>query len=254
MSQLSLVLIVKNEGDSLADCLSSCVDIVDEIIILDSGSSDNTLEIAKQFTDKIYSNTDWPGFGKQRQLAQTYAKNDWILVLDADERLTPEIALEIKSLVEANNQNCVYYIPRMTWTFGSFAKHSTWFPDYVARVYPRKKAEYNDKLVHESLIVDDSLTKQKLKNYVLHYSFKNLTEYLTKLTRYSDLWAKQKVIEGKKTTILKAFGHSTWCFMRMYIFRLGFLDGSSGFLFAIATSHYVFSKYASLWLLNKEKQ
>lgn len=247
MSSVSVVIIVKNEESMLEPCLQS-VSWADEIVLLDSGSSDKTLDIAVQYGAKIFENLDWQGFGRQRQIAQSYARNDWVFWIDADERVSDDLALEIRQKVKQDNQNMVYAIPRLSWVFGRYIRHSGWYPDYVVRLYAREKTGYDDALVHEKVIVTKELTSKKLMADLIHFTYKDLHHYLTKSARYAQLWADQKQKQGKKTSLLQATLHALGCFIKMYLLKLGILDGRQGFLIALLSSHSSFIKYADLWV------
>ena len=149
MPTISVAMIVKNEAQDLAQCLETVKDWVNEIVILDSGSTDNTKEIALSYHAKFYENKDWQGFGKQRQLAQQYVTGDYVLWLDADERVSDELRRSIQSAVEKNQENTVYQMPRLSEVFGRKIYHSGWYPDYVVRLYKTEFARYGDELVHE---------------------------------------------------------------------------------------------------------
>ncbi len=150
---LAVALIVKNEAKHLAACLDSVKDWVDEIVILDSGSSDTTEAIARQYTNKFFVNNDWPGFGMQRQRAQQYVESDYILWLDADERVTPELRQSIQQAVASNHINTVYQVNRLSTAFGKFIHHSGWHPDWISRLHRRNETQYNDVKVHESIVI-----------------------------------------------------------------------------------------------------
>ena len=247
MATLSVALIVKNEEHNLAACLDT-VSWADEIVILDAGSEDKTIEVAKKYTDKIFINEDWHGYGIQRQRLQEFTTCDWVLMLDADERFTSELTSEVKNAIKENDINNVYALPRLSWCFGSYIKHSGWYPDYVTRLYPKNKARYNDQLVHEKLEYDSSLKKIKLKGDLLHYTYRDLEHYLVKSAGYSTAWATQRQAKGKKASLFQGVTHGISCFLKMYIFRLGFLDGKQGLLLALLSAHSTFSKYANLWV------
>ena len=247
MATLSVTLIVKNEEKNLADCLDT-VKWADEIVVLDAGSDDKTIEIAKQYTDKVYVNADWQGYGIQRQRLQKFASSDWILMLDADERLTPELISVIQNSINKDDRNTVYALPRLSWCFGKFIRHSGWYPDYVVRLYAKDKAQYNNKLVHEKLEYEDSMNLIKLKGDLLHYTYRDLEHYLVKSAGYAAAWAEQRRIKGKSSSLLQGLLHGISCFLKMYIFRLGFLDGKQGLLLAMLSGHSTFAKYADLWI------
>ena len=247
MATLSVALIVKNEEKNLAECLNS-VKWADEIVILDSGSSDSTIEIAKLFTSKVYINTDWQGYGIQRQRLQELVSCDWILMLDADERITPELQKEIRKVIIEDSKDTVYALARLSWCFGRFIRHSGWYPDYVTRLYAKERAQYNSNLVHEKLEYISKTHRIKLKGDLLHYTYRDLEHYLVKSASYATAWAVQRQAQGKSSSLLQGVSHGVSCFLKMYVFRLGFLDGKQGFLLAFLSAHSTFAKYADLWI------
>lgn len=252
MATLSVVMIVKNEAANLAACLDT-VRWADEIVIVDAGSTDETLDIAKRYTDKVYVESDWPGYGVQRQRAQGYATGDWIFMLDADERVTPELRASIEQAVARDDRTCVYAVPRLSWCFGRFIRHGGWYPDYVVRLYPKEGARYGDERVHEKL-QHPGLTAKKMTGDLLHYTYRDLNHYLVKSAGYARDWAAQRHARGKKGTLWQGFWHGAGCFVRMYLLRGGFLDGRAGFLLALLSGHSTFVKYADLWLHEQPTQ
>lgn len=247
MATLSIVLIVKNEAANLEACLETA-DWADEIVVLDSGSSDETVEIAHRYTDKVLAATDWPGYGPQRQRAQSHATGDWILMLDADERITPELRARIEGVVQADRRDAVYAVPRLSWVFGRFIRYSGWYPDYVTRLYPRERANYGEERVHEKLHYLSDMREEKLTGDLLHYTYRDLNHYLVKSAHYAEAWAQQRYEKGKKASLLQAFIHGVGCFVKMYLVRAGFLDGRQGLLLALLSAHSTFVKYADLWV------
>jgi len=252
-AKLSAVLITKNETDNIEACLNS-ITWVDEIVILDSGSTDDTLEIACKFTDKIYTNSDWIGFGLQRQRAQEFATGDWVFVIDADERVTPELKDEILSIIEGDNRNNVYAVPRLSWAFGSFIRHSGWYPDYVVRVYPRDRAHYDNALVHEKVVPDGGMNTVKLSSDLLHFTFRNLEQWANKTALFAAAWSDERYRRGKKSSIWIAIGHALSYFIKTYLFKRGFLDGRAGLLLAILGAYSRILKYSDLWLRNQPNE
>ena len=226
MPTLSVAMIVKNEAHYLAQCLDTVKDWVDEIVILDSGSTDATQQIAEQYGAKFYQNTDWPGFGKQRQLAQQYVTSDYVLWLDADERVTPELRQ---------------------------IRYSGWYPDYVIRLYRKDFTQYGDQLVHEKVELPINTNIQKLNGDLLHYTYQNIHHYLVKSAGYAKAWANQQEKAGKKATLWQGISHAIGCFVKMYFIRLGFLDGKAGLLLAILSAHSTFVKYADLWVRTRNR-
>ena len=248
MPTLSVAMIVKNEAHHLAQCLDTVTAWVDEIVILDSGSTDATQQIAEQYGAKFYQNTDWPGFGKQRQLAQQYVTSDYVLWLDADERVTPELRQSIQAAIAQDAPNTAYKIPRLSEIFGHKIRHSGWYPDYVIRLYRKDFAHYGDQLVHEKVELPANANIQKLQGDLLHYTYQNIHHYLVKSAGYAKAWADQREKAGKKATLWQGISHAVGCFVKMYVIRLGFLDGKAGLLLAILSAHSTFVKYADLWV------
>lgn len=247
MPTLSVAMIVKNEAQDLRDCLDTVKDWVDEIVILDSGSTDETPQIAAEYSAKFYTNTDWQGFGKQRQLAQQYVTSDYVLWLDADERVTQELKNSILQAVEKNEKNTVYQIGRLSEVFGKQIHHSGWYPDYVVRLYPTELANYGDELVHEKVHYPKDTKVQKLTGDLLHFTYKDIYHYLVKSASYAKAWAIQRANAGKTATLFDGVSHAIGCFVKMYILKAGFLDGKQGFLLAVLSAHSTFVKYADLW-------
>ena len=247
---LSVILITKNEEANLKDCLES-VSFATEIIVVDSQSSDKTVEIAHSFGAKVENTSDWPGFGPQKNRALALATQDWILSIDADERVTPELKNEILAAIESSFPSNCYAIPRLSWYCGRFIKHSGWHPDYVDRLFKRGTAKFSDHLVHERLLPTGHVGK--LKNHFLHYSFNNFSQVLQKIDTYSTASAKQAFEKGKKSSVSKAIGHALWAFFRTYFFRLGFLDGQQGLALAISNAEGTYYRYIKIWLLHQKK-
>ncbi|WP_159990511.1 glycosyltransferase family 2 protein [Pelistega ratti] len=253
MPSIAAALIVKNEEKDLAACLDTVKDWVDEIIIVDSGSTDNTPTIAEKYGAKFYIHTDWQGFGKQRQLAQQYVTSDYVLWLDADERITEILKKSIQYAIEKDENNVIYALSRQSEFFGKMIYHSGWYPDYVTRLYKTKDTHYSDDLVHESVIIPPHFRVQKLKGTLLHYTYKDLQHYLYKASSYGKAWADQREKKGKTTSLFSAFNHSLARFIRLYILKKGFLDGKHGFLLAVLSAYSTFIKYADLWIRNQKK-
>lgn len=247
MPTISVAMIVKNEEKDLALCLDTVKDWVDEIIILDSGSTDNTKIIASSYGAKFYENTHWQGFGKQRQIAQQYVTSSYVLWLDADERVTPELRKSIQQAVAQNAENTVFKLPRVSEVFGREIRHSGWYPDYVVRLYRTNYAGYDDSLVHEKVIYPSHTRVEKLKGDLQHFTYKSIYHYLVKSAGYAKAWADQRQVKGKKATLWQGISHAIGCFVKMYILKAGFLDGKQGFLLAVLSAHSTFVKYAELW-------
>ena len=243
-NSVSVIVIAFNEGYTLADCLES-ISWADEIIVVDSGSTDQTLDVARKYTDKIYIESDWQGFGIQKQRAQSYANGRWILSIDADERVTPELKEEILTVALADD--AAYSMPILPFCFGRFIRHGGWYPAPKVRFYPRLRARYGSQQVHEKLEYEGELEIRQLHGDLLHYTYRDMEHYLIKSAHYAAAWAAQREIEGRKASLLQGAIHAATCFLRMYIFRAGFMDGKQGFLLATLSSHSTFVKYADLW-------
>jgi glycosyltransferase involved in cell wall biosynthesis len=250
MPTLSVILITRNEEANLDDCLASLEGIAQQIVVVDTNSVDRTLEIAQKYGATIAQPSDWPGFGPQKNRALDLATGDWVLSLDADERLTPALRSEIVTAVHHSAQINCFAIPRLSWYCGRFIRHSGWSPDYVDRLFKRGTARFSDDLVHERLIPNGAVAK--LENPMLHYSFMNYSQVLQKLDRYSTASAEQAFAQGKTSSPLKAVLHGVWAFIRTYIIRAGFLDGGQGFTLAISNGQGTYYRYIKLWHLHQE--
>lgn len=247
---ITIALIVKNEAENLAQCLKN-LNWANEIVILDSGSTDDTQKIAEQFGAHFFINQPWPGFGKQRQIAQSYATCDWIFWIDADERITPELQQQILSTIKENRQNTVYSVPRLSWVFGRFIRHCGWYPDRVLRLYPTHLTHYDDSLVHEKVVINEGIKVKKLSGDLLHYTYRDLEHYLVKSAGYASAWSEQRLKQGKSASIFQGVTHALSCFLKMYVLKAGFLDGKQGFLLSVLSAHSTFVKYADLWIKTK---
>ena len=250
MPTLSVILITRNEESNLDDCLASLEGVAQQIVVVDSNSMDRTLEIAQNYGALMAHPTDWPGFGPQKNRALDLATGDWVLSLDADERLTPALKSEILMAMNHSAHVDCFAIPRLSWYCGRFIRHSGWSPDYVERLIKRGTARFSDDLVHERLIPNGTVAK--LKNPMLHYSFMNYAQVLDKLNRYSSASAEQAFAKGKKSSPAKAVLHGMWAFIRTYILQAGFLDGPQGFALAISNAHGTYYRYMKLWQLNQD--
>jgi glycosyltransferase involved in cell wall biosynthesis len=250
MPTLSVILITRNEEANLEDCLASLEGIAQQIVVVDTNSADRTLEIAQKYGALIAQPSDWPGFGPQKNRALELATGDWVLSLDADERLTPALKSEIQTAINHNAHVDCFAIPRLSWYCGRFIRHSGWSPDYVDRLFKRGSARFSDDLVHERLIPQGQVAR--LKNPLLHFSFMNYSQVLQKLDRYSTASAEQAFAKGKTSSPLKAVLHGAWAFFRTYVIRAGFLDGTQGFALAISNGQGTYYRYMKLWHLNQE--
>ena len=247
MLSLSVIVITKNEALNIRDCLES-VKWADEIIVVDSGSTDDTVAICREFTQHVYSH-DWPGFGIQKNRALSYASKDWVLSLDADERITPELRTEIEATLRDGKAQG-YEVPRLSSFCGRFMHHSGWYPDYVLRLFRRGTAHFSDNLVHEKLLMESK--PEKLKNLMLHYAFENLEEVMHKTNQYSTAGAQMQFQRGRSSSLSGAVVRGLWSFVRTYVLRAGFLDGREGFILAVSNAEGTYYRYLKLMLLNQK--
>lgn len=249
---LSIIVITKNEAHNIEACLAS-VSFADEWIVVDAASVDSTVAIAQQYEAKVHVTQDWPGFGKQKNRALDFATGDWVLSIDADERVTPELAAEIQLAMKSNSGD-IFNMPRRTSFCGQWIDHCGWSPDRVTRLFRRGSARFNENLVHESLQpVQLDAKIRHLATKLLHYSYPTPNHYWDKLKIYSEAWAIQKQVEGKTASISRALAASCVAFVRSYIIRLGFLDGALGFVVCQMQAQATFYKYFQLYFLNQSK-
>jgi glycosyltransferase involved in cell wall biosynthesis len=249
MNTLSVIIITRNEQANLDACLSSVCEIADEIVVVDSFSTDDTLSIAKSYKAVISSPADWLGFGTQKNRALDLATKDWVLSIDADERLTQELRDEIKSVL-ANPLSDCYAIPRRSYYCGRLINYSGWNPDFVIRLFKLGTARFSDHLVHERVLTTSPVSK--FNSPMLHYSVNNFSQVLNKIDRYSTDSAQQAFLAGKRSSVLNAILHGLWAFIRTYFFKLGFLDGAHGLAISISNAEGSYYRYLKLWLLNQK--
>lgn len=242
---IAAIIIVKNEVENLAPCLST-LRWCDEIVVVDGGSIDRTEEIARQFTPKFFSAPDWQGFGVQKNRALAHADSQWILSIDADERVTPELAEEIRAVIASPKALNAYSIPRLSSYCGQFMRHGGWYPDRVVRLFRRGTARFSDDIVHERLLTTGPVGQ--LRHPLIHYSYRSLDDVLEKMNRYSSAGAAQLRSRGGKSSFGKALGKSWWAFFRTYVLRRGFLDGRMGFVLACSVAQETWYRYLKLWL------
>lgn len=239
---LSIIIISKNAAKHIQRCLES-VKWADEIIVLDSGSTDNTVDICKQYTDQVFT-TDWPGFGPQKNRALAKATGEWVLSLDADEALSPELQQEIQKVIKQSKTMDAYTLQRTSKYCGKTIRFGDWRNDRVLRLFKHSQAKFSDAAVHESLQVKGRIGK--LTQPLLHDAFDNLEQVLNKVNHYSTLGAQQKQQQGQRGGLLKAITHAGWTFFRGYVLRLGFLDGKAGFMLAISNAEGCYYRYLKL--------
>ena len=260
---LSVCIITKNEAHNIAQCLQS-VRFADQLVVLDSGSTDGTADIARSFGAEVRVSDDWQGFGVQKNRALAAATQAWVLSLDADEVVSAELQAEIlgqlaqceftrQAIPGSPAAQVAFEIPRLTQFCGSWIRHCGWTPDYVLRLFRRGDAEFSTDLVHESVRLLHPKTRViRLKHPLLHYSYPSPDQYWIKLQRYSRDWAVQRHARGQTTSIWRAGAAGLVAFFRSYVFRLGFLDGAMGFAVCTMQAQSAFGKYFELYCLGRK--
>jgi glycosyltransferase involved in cell wall biosynthesis len=246
---ISAILITHNEANNLPECLASLHAWVDEIVVVDNHSSDDTIAIAQQYGAKVLQTPDWPGFGPQKNRALNLASCDWVLSIDADERIPAELAAEIQTILSTETSVKAYEIPRLSWYCGKFIRHAGWHPDFVLRLFERGSARFSDDLVHERVMAQHPASA--LRHHLLHYSYLDFSQVLSKVNTYSSAAAKQAYAQGKRASVASALGHGAWAFFRTYVLRAGFLDGQHGLALAISNAETSYYKYLKLWQMTQ---
>lgn len=246
--KISAVIICFNEEKNIERCLKS-VDFVDEIVVVDSGSTDKTVEIAKKFTDRVFNNK-FEGYGKQKNFAANLAKNDIIFSIYADEEVSHNLKdFLIKNYDEIISEYGAIAVPRRTFYLGRFIKNSGWYPDYKIRVYNKKLCKWDEKLVHETLSCDCKVFYVPKSNDLNHYSYKNISEHINKMNNYTTLYAEENLSRFKyeKTKlIISIIFKPVFKFIKMYLLKKGLFEGWRGLIIAVLGSFYEFLKYAKV--------
>lgn len=248
MPRLSAIIITKNEAANIGACLDS-VAFCDERIVVDSGSDDDTVAIAAARGVAVHHHP-WQGFGKQKQVALSYATGDWVLLIDADERVTPALAAQIRDAAAQADADG-YEMPRLSTFLGRPMRHSGWYPDYVLRLFRRGKARISDDLVHERVICDGTVSR--LSEPLHHFPVAMLEAALSRVDRYSTANAEMLVKSGRRVSFASGFLHGLFTFFKTYVLRAGFLDGREGFLLAVLNAEGVYYKYMKAWQAGRRR-
>lgn len=252
--KLSIIILTRNEAQNLKDCIASTADLADEIIVIDGESTDNTVDLAKSLGATVVIFDKWQGYGPRRQEAQLHAHGEWILHLDADERLTPALVASLKKALAQASGNEIFAIPRATYLLSHQIRHCGWYPDYVLRLYKNTYTHYDDALVHEKLEVPEGAKIIYLKEPMIHYSYRTLAQYFDKQKTYELAFGENKFKKGKRVNLLSIPLRALFGFIRIYFIKKGFLDGKIGLWLAISVAAYVTNKYLALYMAqNKEK-
>jgi len=247
---ISAIIITKNEAENIEACLES-VSWTDEIIVVDSGSTDGTTDICRRFTSKVFD-MSWPGFGPQKNRALDKAGSEWVLSIDADERVTDELKQEILDVIASGTADA-YLIPRTSSYCGKFIRHSGWSPDFVLRLFRKKSGRFSEDIIHEKVVSTGKISK--LNHPIIHYTFRDLEKLLDTINRYSTAGAEMRFSKGQRATLAGAITRGVWTFFRTYILKLGFLDGAEGFMLAVSNAEGTYYKYLKLRLLSlRQKQ
>ena len=251
MKGLSVITLTLNEEANIASCLES-VTWADELLVADSGSVDKTVAIAKSHNAKVIP-VAWDGYGRTKNQVLLQARGDWVLWLDADERVTPELASEINEIVHSPSVEFAgYSVARRAFFLGRWIRHCGWYRSTVIRLFRRDKGRFSEHLVHEKLILEGPVGR--LKSDLIHLTDPNLDHYFKKFNRYTSLSAEEMHRDGKRFSLFDLLVRPLFTFFRMYILRRGFQDGLEGFILCVASSAHVFAKYAKLWEQEKKSK
>ena len=244
--KISATIITLNEERHIGDALASLA-WADEIVVVDSGSTDRTVEIARGYTDRVVE-TDWPGYAAQKNRAAAEAANDWILSLDADERVTPELERSIAGVSERGPEAAGYRVARRAWYVDRWVRHGGWYPDWQVRLYDRRQARFEGDFVHESVRVDRPGT---LDGDLLHYTVESLADHHGRLDRYTTLAARALAARGRRFSPARAVLQPPVTFLQTYLLKQGFRDGAAGLAIAGFAAYYVFLRQVKLWELTR---
>ncbi len=247
MPKVSVTVITKNEAADIGRALASAA-WADEIVVVDSGSTDETVAIARQHTDRVVIR-EWPGYANQKNHAASLASHDWILSLDADEVVTPELANEVRRVLSSDSGHAAFRIPRVTWYLGRWIRTTDWFPDDQIRLYDRRTAGFAGQYVHESVAARGSIGQ--LRGEFQHYAYRDIPDHLETIDRYTTYAARQMHEAGRRAGFFDVAVHPPLAFLRNYIARGGIRDGMAGLIISSLNSYYVFLKFAKLWELDR---
>lgn len=241
LPKITVTVITLNEEENIKECLEG-VKWADEIIASDSGSIDKTTGILKAYGAKVFTD-EWRGYGRQKNLCAERARNDWILNVDADERITPALAEEISGALEDGGK-AGYYMPRKNYFGDVWVRHCGWYPDFNLRLYRRDKGAFNERLVHEAVTVEGETGR--LKNPLIHKTYRDVPDYLKRMERYASLSAEEMSKNGRQAGPIDLYLRPAFTFLKMYALKLGFLDGGVGFTLSRLYARYTFLKYSKL--------
>ncbi len=244
--KLSVIVITFNGEGLIRRCVES-VAWADEIVVVDSGSTDRTMQICRELGAQVHLITDWRGCGPQRNRALERACGEWVLALDQDEWVTPELRAEIARVLESPGEHAAYRMPRRSSFCGRYMRHSGWWPDYINRLFRRGAARFSEDHLHDRLIVSGATGK--LRRPLMHEAINDLDQMIAKMNSYSSASAAMFHSQGRRASIRTALLHGWWAFTRTYFLRLGFLDGREGLMLAVANAEGSYYRYLKLMLL-----
>ena len=247
MPKLSVTIITKNEATDIAAALES-VSWADERIVVDSGSTDDTVGIATPLANRVVVH-EWPGYVAQKNYAASLASHDWILSLDADERVTPPLAAEIQQVLTQEPSPRGFRIPRVTWHLGRWIRTTDWYPDHQLRLYDRRSGRWVGRHVHEGVHIVGPV--DQLRGELQHFAYRDVAEHMDTIERYATLAAQQMHEDGRRSTTARIAIHPPLAFFRNYVLKGGFLDGAPGLIVSRMNAYYVFLKFAKLWELSR---
>lgn len=249
-SRLSVAIITCNEKDNIQPCLAS-IDWADEIVVVDSGSDDGTPDICRKHNVRVFTES-WKGFARQKNSAIAKTTGQWVLCLDADERITEELREEIETTIGQADAKDGYFLPRKNFFLGKWIKHCGWYPDYTLRLFKNGKGRYAQREVHER--IDLAGSTGHLKNPMEHHTYTSISDYITRLDNYTTLAAVELSKENKHYGLRHIVLRPLYTFLHMYLIRLGFLEGYDGLILSGLYSFYTFIKYVKLWELQSQNQ
>jgi glycosyltransferase involved in cell wall biosynthesis len=245
---VSVTIITRDEAAHIEACIAS-VSWADEILVVDSGSTDDTVARATRAGARVIVR-EWPGYGAQKNFAAEAAAHDWILSVDADERVTPVLADEVKARVQSAGAEAGFRVPRVTWHLGRWWRCTDWYPDYQLRLYHRRRASWRTSLVHESVTPAGPVVD--LAGELQHFAYRDIGHHLSTMDRYTTLAAREMFDGGQRAGILALALHPPAAFLRNYLLRRGFQEGAAGLIVSAMNAHYVFLKFAKLWAIERQ--